>query len=777
MKKFFDTEAECNREITRRRSLLQTIPINTIPAELRALPQWICWRYEVGEQKNGTFRVNKTPYVATAAHKHAKTDAQETWRDFDTAFQCFVNDSFFDGIGFVFSENDPYTGIDFDNCRDPETGDIHPTVTDWCKQLNGYAEPSVSGTGGHVIVKGKLPNTFKTGFKFTKYPEDNMDIEVYDKKRYFIVTGNANSKVKEIPDAQPALDKLIIDYQNAKGKKKQKSTARPTTQKSDADIIETLKGGKQANKFNALWQGRWEPLYNSQSEADLALCNIIAFHANDKTQVDSLFRQSALYREKWERKDYRTETLNKAWDTAQTARTETPKRENSPYFIKSKFIPTAMMDAIDAEFHIIAFPNEKQVRIYRDGIYRLDTDSYLQREIHKRLGIHAKQSHVIETLTMLRDRHMQALPADGDMPSAHPGHLNLKNGILQIDTGDFYEHTPTFKSLIQMPVLYDPNATCPAIDTFLSDILQANTDDIKLAHEIMGYAALQQLPIPAIVVLLGPTHTGKSTFLDLLTQFLGIENVSGISLQALDDENIRFARARLYGKLANLSADLSKKTLAGDSNIKKIAAGDRFDVERKGVDAFLMRPFATLICATNDMPKSRDKSDAWLERLLILPFVRQHTGEKAIRNYLDKLTTPAELSGLLNHAIAGIKRIMNTGTFTKTKSTTAAGEAYRLSNNSVARFLEETYIFDSGSFVLEDTSYKAYQNWCEAEGLGTPATKTQYRKDFQTAGIKRARKNKDGKRFFVWEDIRHQIDTEKTRETGENDELMDRIPL
>ena len=116
-----------------------------------------------------------------------------------------------------------------------------------------------------------------------------------------------------------------------------------------------------------LWQGKWKSLYNSQSEADLALCNMIAFHATDKAQVDSLFRQSVLYRDKWERTDYRTETINKAWESAKQARKEQKEQQaDTPYFYKSKFLPTAMMDCLETEFSFLAFKHENEIRFYRD---------------------------------------------------------------------------------------------------------------------------------------------------------------------------------------------------------------------------------------------------------------------------------------------------------------------------------------------------------------------------------------------------------------------------
>ena len=424
----------------------------------------------------------------------------------------------------------------------------------------------------------------------------------------------------------------------------------------------------------------------------------------------------------------------------------------SPYFYKSRFIPMAMMDALDKDFAFLALPTEKHLRFYKDGVYTLDNNGSLPREIHKRLGSRLQARHVTETLELLRQRHM--LPVDGETPCCHPDVVNLRNGLYNVREGELTEHTPEFKSIVQLPVSYDASAECPQIDAFLSDVLR-DTADITLAHEIIGYSMLMQLPIAKLFVLLGPTHTGKSTFLDVLAAFLGAENTSAVSLQALDDDTQRFARSGLYGKLANIAADLSSRSLAGDSKVKMIAAGDRFDVERKGVDSFVMRPVATLICAANNMPRSRDRSDAWLERITILPFVNQHKGEDAKRNYIRELTTPAELSGLFNHAIVAVRRLLTVGKFTEGASVIEAREAYGLMNDQVLRFLTETYVRqDDSSFkddpphrLGESVVFKAYKGWCDDEGIAKPTTKANFRDSVEKwTGEKRVQTRGDGER-------------------------------
>ena len=438
-----------------------------------------------------------------------------------------------------------------------------------------------------------------------------------------------------------------------------------------------------------------------------------------------------------------------------------PPDSPSPYFYRTRFIPVALMDALDKDFNFLALPTEKHLRVYKNGVYTLDNGGRLKREIHERLGSRLQARHVTETLELLRQRHMLPFAENGEMPCLHPDVVNLQNGLYNVRNGELSPHSPTFKSIVQLPVTYDKDAKCPAIDAFLADVFCDHDNgirdmaDIPLAHEIIGYSMLMQLPFAKLFVLLGPTHTGKSTFLDVLTAFLGVENTSAVSLQALDDDTQRFARAGLYGKLANIAADLSKRSLAGDSKVKMIAAGDRFDVERKGVDSFSMRPHATLICAANEMPKSRDRSDAWLERITILPFVNQHKGEDAKRNYIRELTTPAELSGLFNHAIVAVAGVLQRGKFTEGANVVEAREAYGLMNDQVLRFLTETYVRQDDT-ALKDSPperlpesgvYDLYKDWCGDEGILKPTTKVNLRDAVvKWTGAKRVRMRGEGER-------------------------------
>ncbi len=144
--------------------------LNNIPEELRSRPQWVAWKLE---ERDGKF--TKVPHIAGGVGKASSTDSS-TWRTFEEAVQA-LNTGRRDGVGFVFSSGDPYAGIDLDKCRDPETGDLEEWAAEIVADLGGYTEVSPSGTGVHIIVRGKAPNK-KRG-----------KVEAYSSERYFTMTG------------------------------------------------------------------------------------------------------------------------------------------------------------------------------------------------------------------------------------------------------------------------------------------------------------------------------------------------------------------------------------------------------------------------------------------------------------------------------------------------------------------------------------------------------------------------------------------------------------
>lgn len=145
-----------------------------IPSELKARPQWVCWRYALDSKDRWT----KHPYDPQTNRKASSTDLM-TWSHFAAAFEAYESGSY-DGVGFMFCSGDPYSGVDLDGCRDPESGEVEEWAAQIVAGLEGYTELSPSGTGLHIIVRGKVPAALKRG-----------PVEMYSVERFFTVSGVA----------------------------------------------------------------------------------------------------------------------------------------------------------------------------------------------------------------------------------------------------------------------------------------------------------------------------------------------------------------------------------------------------------------------------------------------------------------------------------------------------------------------------------------------------------------------------------------------------------
>ncbi|MFN2510922.1 MAG: DUF3987 domain-containing protein [Pyrinomonadaceae bacterium] len=268
---------------------------DNIPAELRRLDQWVNWHFEWNSKE-----WTKVPVDPQTGRNASSTD-RSTWGSFDAAReQSEQGEGVYDGIGFVFSENDPYTGIDFDNCLDGDQ--LLDTAREWAKRFDSYTEKSVSGTGLHVICKGVVGKGMKVG-----------DFEVYDRARYFTFSGNVGKR-KVIADRQNIIDdfKTFLRPEKVQNGSTHSFSALSACGPSVQDRLEKAFQSQNGHKIRALHDGSVNG-YKSQSEAEQAYCSLVAFwSSNDPSVVDQMFQSSRLMREKWKRADYRNGTISKA---------------------------------------------------------------------------------------------------------------------------------------------------------------------------------------------------------------------------------------------------------------------------------------------------------------------------------------------------------------------------------------------------------------------------------------------------------------------------------
>lgn len=277
------------------------------PQELAALRQWICWRLEPDPKGE---RPRKVPYDPRTGRKASSTNP-ETWATLPEAMRAQTK-YLFTGVGFVFTETGGIVGVDIDHCRN-EDGTFTEASQAILDKYPSYTEISPSGAGLHIFYRGVMPG------KGNK--NSATGVEMYASARYFTMTGNRLEGTPEaIADGAQALPWIHENYIARKQarKRKTKKTARRVVL-TDEQVLEKARAAQNAEDFTALWEGRWQEKFASQSEADLALCCALAFWTGrDREQMDRLFRQSALFREKWDKvhhadgATYGEETLEQA---------------------------------------------------------------------------------------------------------------------------------------------------------------------------------------------------------------------------------------------------------------------------------------------------------------------------------------------------------------------------------------------------------------------------------------------------------------------------------
>jgi len=260
---------------------------HNIPQELQALPQWVCWRYE---EVSG--RRTKVPYAPGGLHK-ANVHNPATWGTFAAAVQGSMHPSF-DGIGFMLTENDPYTGIDIDDKLESPASDkeraVHQRILD---SFISYTERSVGGRGYHIIIRGKIPGG---------RGRDRGHVGVYSTQRYLTFSGVV---VRNAPITEcQALLEALVGQMPAPGADDDLYDIEGVL--DDDEVHEMALRASNGEKYDALCKGDWQGMgYTSHSEADLALLSILAFYTRDNDQVRRLFRYSALGRREKAQQDDR----------------------------------------------------------------------------------------------------------------------------------------------------------------------------------------------------------------------------------------------------------------------------------------------------------------------------------------------------------------------------------------------------------------------------------------------------------------------------------------
>ena len=705
-----------------------------IPNELKQLPQWVCWKGEPGE--NG--KIRKIP-VNPKTGGGAMSNNPDTWADFETAVRASVA---YSGVGFMFAP--PYFGVDIDNIateiaafRDGQDDNI---VSEFVHTLNSYAEYSQSGNGIHIICRGELPAGGRR----------RGNVEMYQTGRYFIMTGNDAAGYAEIEDCTEAIKPLHEKYI---GGGREPTTGIQITPicLTDREVIDNAAKSKQGEMFRNLYAGNWDSYFNSQSEADLSFCNMLAFWCRcDFELMDRIFRSSGLMRDKWDRRQsgstYGTLTLKKA--IASCHKVYEPPAQYQVSVGRSDKPKTAKLYSFDDMGNALRLTDAFSERIrysyvdkcwyyYDDRVWRRDqsgvigrlTDEiveemrhtlpdYLkqpvdQEDTEKQFQKHLKYSRSNKGKKAMLNETMHHVPIEPYQMDAHNHLLNTPNGILRLRTGVLEGHDPTLYLSKMTLCEYTDKSDCPRWETFLSDIFAGDQELIHYIQKAVGYSLTGSTAEQCAFFCYGTGRNGKSTFLDTISAMLGDYAVNiqpeTIMIRHNAGNGANSDIARLKGARFVTSVEPNEGMKLNEGLVKQLTGGDKVTARYQYGSEFEFTPEFKLWMGTNHKPIIRGTDTGIWRRVHLIPFtvtIPEHKVDKHLGHHLR-----AELPGILRWAVEGCLMWQREG-LKKPKAVEEAVKEYRGEMDVVAAFLDACCVVGSGREKTTDL-YQAYTQWAD----------------------------------------------------------------
>jgi len=709
-----------------------TSPFENIPVELRRSDQWVVWKIEERTGKDKKPVKAKVPYSARTGEK-ASTKDPDTWSSYEKAI-CAVRNFGMDGIGFVFTENDPYVGIDLDNAIH-EDGTIGLDQGKLVERLDSYTETSQSGSGLHIIVKGETPGgqALKKGDAFGP----GHGLEIYETGRYFIMTGNRlESFPEDINEDAGTLDALFRQF------KSEVETVSPAVCSSEAvllqdgEIIEKAKSAKNGEKFQKLWNGDCSD-YSSQSEADEALCCLLAFWTKDPGQIDRMFRSSGLVRPKWDerhgRETYGEMTINNALQlvtkgyqklastAVEHALTDLGNADRFASDWKQKLKYCRNLGGWHHWDGIRWRKDEtgKAVRLAKDTVRRIfieaaeQTDPEKRKQIAKHAMASQNRARVVALLEMA-ESELAFTTRELDVATIL---LNCENGLLDLRTGKLHPHSPDHMVSKVTGATYRPDINPSGLwSQFLNDIFNGNTGLIRFVQKAVGYSLTGETTEQCLFILYGEGANGKSTFLEAVGYALGDYAATASPetfLLTKNHKNIGDDIAALKGSRFVATSETARGRQWDESRVKHLTGGDTLTCRKLYGDYFDYKPTWKIWMATNHKPHFDTDNEALFRRIRLIPFTVAIPLEKQDKNLLEKLRVHAP--EILAWAVEGALLWQNEG-LESPAAVLFATDGYRREQDSLGRFLDEECIKGEGREVKISAFKSRYEEWCDETG-------------------------------------------------------------
>ena len=418
--------------------------------------------------------------------------------------------------------------------------------------------------------------------------------------------------------------------------------------------------------------------------------------------------------------------------------------------ILSKFYPRPFTEQILKNSHFL-WEGEKGYLWWFDkakGIWRTNGEDIVQhyfRKLTNSLDDTQKKKYVINEI--IADVQGYCLSLNG-MPEPNMNLIPCNNGVYNIETGTFDDFEPTFYFTWKLPWNYNPQAISVFLKKLINNTLP-NQDLITL-WQLMAYCLWRGYPYQKFFILLGAGRNGKGVLMTILTRLLGSENVSNISLQDL--QGSRFSASALYHKLVNISGEIDYTDLSNTQLLKQLTGGDWIQADRKYKNPVKFVNHAKLIFATNQVPKTRDTTDAFFRRAFIIKFPYQFEDNPEIDIKIRENTQEMqqEYEGLLVQIIQTLKNLNDCSfIFTNHQDINEARAVYEKLSNPLIQFINEKceQTHDTGDFIFKYDFKAQLNDWLKEKSFNQ-MTNERIGREMKELGFEDGRKGE--KRYRAW---------------------------
>lgn len=753
-----DTDSDC----------FEAVP-DTYPDEFVDKDYWVTW---MPEGENGR-KIPRAPWETGDPERYISAldsdyqvefDEVETWADMMDDLRP----------GFVIQDREPDERrpvlFDFDNCRDPETEEIHPEAWEFVQSHNLHAAVSISGTGLHGYgYATEVPGDRSLAPVFPLSDWDDVDgdpeCEVYANSRFVAMTGEKLvGSGTELPDVTDLFREMAGEYGR---ERTDAETHEPERNRDEVTSIEKTKDPEVI--YDAVKQTRAD---------DISLDSTVTEKRSDGVSLNPSWEHSESGTRLWQddegwlyrKGDIRLTALqvvaleervitdprdyprgDEYWTAVEALRNRgapipeyiTPELDDetldeiikNPEVIHSDWLWEKVKDRYeltddkDAVRQMVAViiedsgwfrTHSESENIYaydpKRGVFVADGEGRLKELLERKLTKHVTNHELKEIVEKVKRR---TRGTDFDPPD---GMVCVANGVLDFDEMKLYDHAAEYEFQSGLRVEYDTDAGCPRWQEFIKSTFDSEAH-IKRVQEYVGYTLAQgRMPVARSLFIAGPRDTGKSVFLDTVRRLFHDGSVASVTPQNLVDN--RWRLAELEGKMVNVRSDIDDEMIENAGLWKEITTGDEVMAERKHEHPFSFRPTAKHIYATNKLPTSEVDDDAFFKRVMLVTATNQVPNDEKVRDMDEKFETEwDELPGILNWAVEGLERLRkNNWMFTGypesgDRRIEITRENWRAYAKSGIRWIEQCTKVDHDGFVPYKLAYPSYVKFCDRQGI------------------------------------------------------------